>query len=126
MGFVRPPTCRECGKLAKTTKGAFGFYHECCGMASWNGKPLVTKATLAARQAAHRAFDPLWKDGLLTRTEAYAILAQKLGIPLKKCHMSIMDEATAWRVVVVAKEILRERSSSTSGTSGMDKNPGVS
>lgn len=105
-GFVRPPTCSTCGKLAKTRKGAYGSYHECCGLASWNGKPLVTKATLAARQAAHRAFDVIWKQGLMRREDAYGALAHQLGIPRAACHMSNMDEAMALKVPEAADKII--------------------
>jgi len=40
-----------------------------------------------ARCQAHAAFDPKWKDGGMTRTEAYAWLAKELKIPRDACHM---------------------------------------
>ena len=51
-----------------------------------------------ARQAAHRAFDPLWQSGKMTRTQAYAWLAWELGIPAKDCHMLRMDSSMCHKV----------------------------
>jgi hypothetical protein len=55
--------------------------------------------TRKARSAAHAAFDPLWKGGGLSRSEAYKWLADQLGQAPGKTHISWMDAATARRVV---------------------------
>lgn len=57
------------------------------------GSPLAR-----ARMAAHDAFDPLWKEGHMTRSEAYAWLAEKLGIRKSDCHMVNFDQATCQQV----------------------------
>jgi len=51
-----------------------------------------------ARQAAHRAFDPIWQNGTMTRSEAYAWLAKELDLKPEKCHMFQMDIATCHKV----------------------------
>lgn len=64
-------------------------------------------ATRAARNAAHAAFDPLWKAKMarenvrkhVARGAAYRWLADALGIDPSACHIGMMDEATALRVV---------------------------
>lgn len=52
-----------------------------------------------ARQAAHRAFDPLWQSGKMSRSNAYSELARRLGLTMAECHMVLFDVATCRRVV---------------------------
>lgn len=40
-----------------------------------------------ARMLAHDAFDPLWKNGEMTRTQAYRWLADAMGLPPSAAHM---------------------------------------
>lgn len=58
------------------------------------GSPLA-----AARMRAHAAFDPSWQSGLMTRSQAYNWLSQKLGIPKSECHMLLFDIAMCNLVV---------------------------
>jgi hypothetical protein len=59
------------------------------------------KAVAARRIMAHNAFDPIWKNGEMTRTEAYAWLAEQLGINRGACHMEQMDVAMCDRVIEI-------------------------
>lgn len=52
-----------------------------------------------ARQAAHRAFDPLWQSGKMTRSNAYTELARRLNLTKAECHVVLFDVATCRRVV---------------------------
>jgi len=45
----------------------------------------------AAKSAAHRMFDPIWRDGDMSRSEAYRWLAGQLGIDKKDCHIGMFD-----------------------------------
>jgi len=60
------------------------------------------------KQAAHHAFDPLWKTGDMDRRDAYAWLAEKMGISVENCHIGMMDEGQCKSVVEV---VLRHRPS---------------
>jgi hypothetical protein len=42
------------------------------------------------RGKAHRVFDPLWQDGLMTRSEAYAWLSVKYLLSPVNAHISRM------------------------------------
>lgn len=63
----------------------------------------------AAKQAAHAAFDPLWKRKMdrdrCSKTKArragYAWLAAQLGIEIKRCHIGMMSVEECRRVVEV-------------------------
>lgn len=64
---------------------------------------LANAETRAAKQAAHAAFDPLWKSGAMRRREAYAWLAGQLGMEVKRTHIGYFN-ADECRKVVAAVE----------------------
>lgn len=47
----------------------------------------------AARKAAHRVFDRLWKGGSWRRNAAYQRLQEVLQIPLERAHIAMLTEA---------------------------------
>lgn len=92
--------CPACGKLAHRTNTKYGIRDACyeCDLHSWAGKPLTTKETMAARNAAHVAFDSLWeKEKLCSRSKAYKLLTKELGAKYQ-VHMAQMDLETATKV----------------------------
>ena len=54
-----------------------------------------------AKSAAHAAFAPLWRAGGMQRREAYAWLADQLGITVANCHIGEFD-IEGCRAVVTA------------------------
>ncbi len=83
----------------------YGLKHECCGLWSWGGKPLVGRATHRARQAAHAALDILYDNGW-ERDDVYTWLAGELGLPEPDTRMSLMDAVTAQSVVGIVDRAL--------------------
>jgi len=74
--------CRQCGSYV--------------GCHPRTTRPLGTVANTRLRQLrsqVHRHFDPLWKNGGLSRGAAYSWLAHKLGIEIRECHTALFDEA---------------------------------
>lgn len=61
-----------------------------------------------AKSAAHAAFDPLWKQGLMSRTKAYKWLSDALQIKPQDCHIGMMDVADCRRVVDAARNLERK------------------
>lgn len=51
-----------------------------------------------ARIAAHKAFDPLWKGGPLTKWEACAWLADVLDVPVADCQIGLLSLQDCRRV----------------------------
>lgn len=105
----------RCGYCRReTTLSADKLHVECRPCSAYvtlnhQGKPngRVAKAELRKlRQAAHRAFDPLWQSGEMSRPEAYAWLAIQLNIPFEYCHIGMMGEISCMRVVTVCQEKL--------------------
>ena len=102
--------CPKCGEVAKKTNTKYGRRDDCCGLWSWDSKPLTDRATHEARKNAHAALDAVWKKGTCSRTEAYRRLSEFLGIALDECHMAQMDERTA-KMVPPAVSVLWPRNS---------------
>lgn len=119
-------TCDYCHRDAELVKGNVIYPHrpdlfarwfwrcEPCGAwvgchargrGEWDGKrPLgrLANAELRrAKQAAHGAFDPLWRSGAMGRRDAYAWLAEQLGIAIQNCHIGKFD-VDGCRAVVAA------------------------
>jgi len=61
-----------------------------------------------AKKAAHNAFDRIWMDGSNTRKEAYAWLAEELGISLTSCHIGQFDVEKCKHVVAVCLPVKEE------------------
>lgn len=111
------PVCPRCGVPARPARGRdlsgvpdthgdrlFYVCPSCDARVGCHrdGRPLGTLAgprLRAARRSAHAAFDPLWQSGRLTRAEAYAWLAARLGLPLERTHIGEFDEDLCFRVV---------------------------
>jgi ssDNA-binding Zn-finger/Zn-ribbon topoisomerase 1 len=112
--------CPECGAemvLRKTSKYTYPdgsprpFYGcsrfpVCRGThgAHPDGRPLGipgNEEVKKARNLAHAAFDPLWKDGHMGRKEAYAWLSEEMGIEF--AHIGAMDEEQCKKVIELCK-----------------------
>lgn len=104
-------TCPYCHREAELVKGVAIYGHHRPDLMYhnfWRCKPcgahvgchrnsfrplgrLANAELRKAKMAAHAAFDPLWKSGEMTRSEAYAWLASTLGISQANCHIGMFD-----------------------------------
>lgn len=110
--------CPYCGKPAQLVGGNIIYPHreDLYEKKFWNCAPcqayvgchpgtetplgrLANAELRRAKMAAHAAFDPLWKEGGMSRKEAYAWLSQALNIPPDDCHMGMFDVNTCQRVI---------------------------
>ena len=115
--------CPYCDREARLVKGdviypkrqdlATGLYWLCepcdayVGCHKGTRNPLGRLANAELRQAkmrAHKAFDPIWKSGRMTRRQAYAWLATRLEIPKGQAHIGMFDVETCLKVVQIMKE----------------------
>lgn len=72
------------------------------GLHPFTDIPLGTLATAeirAARKRAKAAFNPLWKSGRMTRSEAYRWLGAQLGLDEAHTHIGWFDVAQCAAVV---------------------------
>ncbi|WP_028492623.1 zinc-finger-containing protein [Thioalkalivibrio sp. ALE19] len=121
----KAPLCPYCGERSERVTGAEVYPHrpdlagkafyQCApcdarvGCHPGTNKPLGRLANAALRRAksrAHKAFDGLWRDGSMTRSEAYAWLAEQMDLPVKRCHIGQFDEAQCEQVVTICSEAI--------------------
>lgn len=128
-----PSACEECGKRPGLVTGELIYPHRPeykdrpfwrCLCGAYVGchpgtyKALGTPcgyATRQARIAAHEALDGLWrrkmaKDGVgkhEARPAAYRWMAAQLNIDPARCHIGMMNEATARRVVEICAPFVK-------------------
>jgi len=111
--------CSKCGQELSLTHGPFGPFLQCRGYPQCDitqgcdrrGNPLGAQSdapTRDARKSAHRVFDVLWKHGRMTRTEAYAWLADQLGLSQEQTHIRLFDVPTCMKVISVVQEALKQ------------------
>lgn len=124
---VQIALCDYCGKPAKLVKGDEIYQHrkdlhdkkfwECIPCDAWVGchprsiRPLgrLANAVLrSAKSAAHREFDKLWRNGGMSRSRAYAWLAERMEIPPSKCHIGMFDEYQCAEVIVHCAQGVRK------------------
>jgi hypothetical protein len=79
-------------------------YVGCHGTSSNPLGRLANAELRSAKKMAHAAFDPLWREGGMTRTEAYAWLSKELGIPSEECHVGMFDVEMCNRVILACRD----------------------
>lgn len=52
---------------------------------------LANEELRAARIAAHKAFDPVWQNELMTKREAYEWLSAVLQVPRQECQIGLLS-----------------------------------
>lgn len=107
------PICPYCGETTKLVKGDEIYcgrealkdipFYECLpcdahvGCHKGTTNPMGSPANYElrkARNAAHKAFDSIWKNPKITkmcRADAYSWLSRQTRIPYKECHIGMMD-----------------------------------
>ena len=58
----------------------------------------------AMKSKAHKAFDPLWKEGYMSRREAYTWLSEVLDISSDECHIGMFDVPRCEEVIDLCEE----------------------
>lgn len=108
MTYRDPVICNYCNKEAKFVDSkilyghSYGMIYYCRACDAYVGihknsrtfKPLgflANRELRELRKKCHALFDPFWKSGRMTRKQAYSILAEKLGIEVKKTHIAQFD-----------------------------------
>lgn len=102
-----------------TTRGEWHWAYICNACGAYTGLhdftniPLGTLAdepTRKARTLAKKAFNPLWEQHWMTRSEAYSWLSDNLGIKGKdQCHIGWMEVDQCKQTEYICKKFLRDR-----------------
>lgn len=115
---TRAPICPYCHMPSVYVTGAILYpkYPRLHGKSFWLCRPcdayvgchagtanplgrLANAELRAAKMRAHAAFDPIWRDGKVGRTEAYRWLANRLGLSRRDAHIGNFDIELCNRVV---------------------------
>ena len=91
--------CRDCEAYVGCHKPKVGHGNGTVPLGTLANKRLRT-----LRSHAHRHFDPLWKDGPMTRKTAYQVLANSLEIKVADCHISQMNEVLCEKLIRICKK----------------------
>lgn len=121
FGFA--PLVRE-AKVRPTYKGPGGkqFYH-CAPCDAYVGchegttQPLgrLANAQLRrAKQQAHTAFDPIWRSGGMSRSQAYEWLAVELRITNEACHIGMFTVPRCERTIALCRKYLASQRNAVS------------
>lgn len=84
--------CPNCGEVLECSSDAWEKHYE-QERREWMDK-------------AHKAFDALWKSGIVERSRAYDWLAEKLKVPRDECHFgnfSLTQLKNAFRLCSLAQ-----------------------
>ncbi len=104
----RPPACPRCHQPMRGRVTPWGPAATCHGFASWwqdgiNRWSLpADEDTRLARQAAHRALEPL--ERRMGRNAAYRALAAHLGLSESECHIALFDVDQCKQVIEFAEK----------------------
>lgn len=61
---------------------------------------LANKELRRWRMKVHALLDPLWKSGKMTRPDAYAWLAQRMGKPVDRTHVGYFRDAECMAAIL--------------------------
>jgi hypothetical protein len=100
-----PPVCPKCGAVAVEKPTRYGPRSECCGLWSWNRKPLVDGETHAARRKAVEDLRSLHEGGAFDKVSAYAEVAKRTNRVGKVIAISTMTAKEATGVSEAVTDI---------------------
>lgn len=85
---------------------------------------VANKELRELKHQAHDAFDPIWKNGHLRRTQAYEVLSIALGLPTEQTHIGMFNEDMCRKVIELSNIILKylksERNTKINSQSDVD------
>lgn len=69
---------------------------------------MADKATRALRIRFHKAFDPIWKQGLVQRQDAYHWLANNINVQPEECHAGTLSNDKLLEAIKFCERYLEE------------------
>lgn len=56
---------------------------------------------------AHEAFDPIWREGHISRTQAYDLMSSFFHLPPEQTHIGMFDEQMCREVIAFSNQVLK-------------------
>lgn len=130
--FRNPPACPYCHAPAVLVTGdviyadfvsaevAHALFWQCAPCDAYvgthrNSKRAAPFGTLAnkelrtMRRRVHSLLDPLWRSGEMARPEAYAWLATRLGLDVKRTHVGMFREPECMAAILCLEQRAGDR-----------------
>lgn len=117
--------CPYCGKKTELIDSseiyhgtAYGWMYICrpCDayVGCYNGTTrslgrLANSELRALKKEAHDAFDKIWRNGMMCRTDAYSWLSEQIGTPLEVTHIGMFDVENCKKVIQISNEYLASK-----------------
>ena len=118
MRRIQCPYCGRDSSLQTHPSGSrFGKIWKCDPCQAWTGvhkgsrdfAPLGRLANAELRKlkmATHAAFDPIWRDGHMSRSAAYKLLCRRMGQPkTRSFHIGFLDADQCRKVIEIASDL---------------------
>lgn len=70
---------------------------------------LADKKTRDARNVCKKVFEPIWRNGEMSRSKAYAWLAERMGIEVSACHFGLFDVDQCYQAAKICREAVHDR-----------------
>lgn len=125
--FRNPPTCPYCNRAAVLVTGdviyrdfvtatvAAALFWQCEPCDAYVGThknsrraapfgTLANKELRAARRRVHALLDPLWRGGDMTRPDAYAWLAKRMGLEVNRTHVGMFREPECMAAILILEQ----------------------
>lgn len=114
------PYCKKETEFIDSVKiygKSYGMVYYCADCKAWVGVHKDTGKALGrlandklreAKKAAHAAFDPIWKQKIMTRSAAYQWLADQLSLPANYTHIGMFKADTCEKVVRVCSNFFKQ------------------
>lgn len=125
--FRNPPACPYCNAAARLVTGdviypdvvtaavAEALFWQCEPCDAYVGThrnskraapfgSLANKELRAMRRRVHVLLDPLWRSGDMTRAEAYAWLAKRLGMDERRTHVGMFREPECMAATLILEQ----------------------
>lgn len=121
-----PVCCNCCGGVVRVAThkeiygkdyGKYPWAYLCVGCGAYVGLhpftdiPLGTLADAETRQARNnckKPFEKIWQSGMMSRTEAYRWLADKMGKTTAECHFGLFNKRECQAAYEICKNFTKE------------------
>lgn len=92
---------------------SYGMIYMCSACRAWVGVHKGTSVALGRvanaelrdlKKSVHAVFDPIWKQGHLSRGKAYGWLALRMDLSIQECHVGMFDEKQCRLAIGILEE----------------------
>lgn len=126
---IKPPKCPYCGEIAilKRARDIYGkdtkwiadeyvyvckSYPQCDSYVSTKRGTKIPRGSLAnadlrnLRIRTHKVFDQVWKNGIMSKPEAYRWLGYTFGLNKEQAHIGLFSEYLCSELIRICEQVL--------------------